>query len=373
MPEVLWVTPELPAEPRSGAALRSHRLLQALSQVAAVRLVLVGDGDPGELARATGAASVEVFDRPRTRAGKAGVAVRRGWPTGTAAAWSAPAQQRVRRRAQGGALVVVDHLQMAPYLPAGGHLLSLHNAEAALLAEVPRPAGAVAGAAHRWDVARTAALERAALRRAGVVVVVSAQDAALLGRPCVVVPNGADLPQVVPPRPQDGTVLFVGALKYAPNADAVTWWAQEIWQPGMLPLTVVGSGPEHLPAALHRHPGLQIIGPVPAVGPWLAAAALVVVPLRHGGGTRLKVLEALAWGRPVVSTAKGVEGLPVVAGEHFVRAEDAAAFRREIARLQADPVMAQRLAGQGRRHAEQQDWAALTPAFVDLVLGLVPG
>ena len=372
MPEVLWVTPELPAEPSSGASLRSHRLLQALSQAAAVRLVLVGEGDPAELARATGAQSVEVFDRPRTRRGKAGVAARHGWPTGTAAAWSAPAQQRVQRQAQGGALVVVDHLQMAPYLPAGGHLLSLHNAEAALLAQAPRPAGIAARAAHRWDVARTAALERSALSRAGAVVVVSERDAALLGRACVVVPNGADLPTEVPARPQDGSVLFVGALKYAPNADAVTWWAEQIWQPGMPPLTVVGSGREHLPAGLHRHPGLRIVGLVPEVGPWLAAAALVVVPLRHGGGTRLKVLEALAWGRPVISTGKGVEGLSVVAGEQFVVAEDAASFRREIARLCADPAAAQRLGEQGRRYAEQQDWAALTPAFVTLVLALAP-
>ena len=366
------MTPELPVQPSSGAALRSHRLLQALSQVSRVRIVLVGLGDPGELARATGADTVEVFDRPRTRVGKAGVAARRGWPTGTAAAWSAAAQQRIRQQARGGALVVVDHLQMAPYLPAGGHLLSLHNAEASLLAQAPRPAGALARAAHRWDVARTTSLERSALRRAGAVVVVSERDAVLLERPCVVVPNGADLPAVVPPRPPDGSVLFVGALKYAPNADAVTWWAEQIWRPGMTPLTVVGSGPEYLRAALHSHPGLQIIGLVPEVGPWLATAALVVVPLRHGGGTRLKVLEALAWGRPVISTSKGVEGLSVLAGEQVLLAEDAETFRREIARLQADPAAAQHLADRGRRYAEQQDWAAITPAFVALTLSLVP-
>ena len=368
MREVVWVTPELPVRPRSGAALRSHRLLAAVSEQASVRVVLVGEGDAEELRVSTGASFVEVFPRPRSKVVKAAIALRRDWPTGTAAAWSVQARTRVWERAAAGAVVVVDHLQMAPYLPAGGHVLNLHNAEAELLAEGPVPAGAVARAAWQWDVRTTTRLQQRALRRAGTVVVVSEHDRQLMKADAVVVANGADPPRETPTMAQEGEVLFIGALKYQPNREAVTWWAGQVWQPGMPRLTVVGTGAEFLAASLRDHPGIELIGAVDDVGPWLARAGLVVVPLRHGGGTRLKVLEALAWGRPVVSTSKGVEGLSVVDGEHVVLADDPGSFRDAVRRLRGDPVAAMLLGSRGREFALDYAWPMLTPVFVDAVL-----
>jgi glycosyltransferase involved in cell wall biosynthesis len=363
--DVVWVSPELPAEPRSGASLRSHRLLQSLTPYARVTVVLVGDAEPARLRDAVGAAAVEVYVRPATRAQKAAIAVRRGWPRDTAAAWSRVAHARVNELAAGGALVIVDHLQMAPYLPVGGHVLNLHNAEASLLADAPR---AGLWAAQSWDVRTTRELERKALRRAGQVVVVSDLDAHTLGVSATVVPNGADLPGQPTTRDADGTVLFVGALKYAPNREAVAWWADSIWQAGMPPLTVLGSGNEHLSTELQHHPSVRFVGEVAAIGPWLSGAAVVAVPLVHGGGTRLKVLEALAWGRPVVSTSKGVEGLPVVDGQHVLLADDPPAFRSALTRLAADPAFADELGQRGRVLAEGFAWPALTPSFVAAVL-----
>jgi glycosyltransferase involved in cell wall biosynthesis len=149
-------------------------------------------------------------------------------------------------------------------------------------------------------------------------------------------------------------VLFVGALGYAPNVSAALFFAREV-MPRLLAehpqwrFAVVGRGGS---AALRRQlaecAGTIDVGPVDAVAPWYARCAMVVAPLQAGGGTKLKVLEALCLGRPLVATREAVRGLGLRDGEHYLAAETAEAFATACRRLAADAELGQALTRQGQ-------------------------
>jgi polysaccharide biosynthesis protein PslH len=201
--------------------------------------------------------------------------------------------------------------------------------------------------------------------------VVSPQERACLERAgcdlsrVAVVPNGvaAEYLRVDVPRVRD-TLIYSGSVTYSPNRDAVEFFAADI-----LPLiravrpdvtmTVTGSTGDvridHLVAN-----GLTFAGFVPDIASRVAATAVCVVPLRHGGGTRLKILEAMALGTPVVSTRKGAEGLDVRDGEHLLLADHPDAFARRVTDLLEHPEQARRLAANARRLvAERYTWARI--------------
>src|SRR5207253_10840240 len=117
-------------------------------------------------------------------------------------------------------------------------------------------------------------------------------------------------------------------------------------------LTVVGRNPGPRVRRLATHPGVRVTGTVSDVRPYVARAAVCVVPLRVGGGTRLKIFESLAMGKAVVSTSVGAEGLPLVAGEHFLRADDPSDFAHAVVRLLRDRDLRRRLGLTGRRLGE---------------------
>src|SRR5437879_6239199 len=179
-----------------------------------------------------------------------------------------------------------------------------------------------------------------------------------------VVPNAVDSEHFTPGNhePNPGSILFMGTLKYRPNIDAVTFLLD-----GVLPdvrrscpdavLTLVGDG-EGADLERFRRPGVVVTGRVPDVRPYLAGAAVTVVPVRIGGGTRLKVVEALAMGKAVVSTSLGCEGLAVRSGEHVLLADDASGFAGAIVRLLAEPQDARRMGLAGRKLVvEHYSWA----------------
>lgn len=364
-PRVLWLGSEVTAQPRSGGALRSARLLAALAAHADVDLVTTEPSDP-----VPPVASHHPSAKP-PRAVVVASALGRSWSLGTARSVSPEAVRVARRLAAGADHVVAEWVHLAPLVPpAGPYVLSVHNVEAERLRDTP-PAG---DAVRRWFQRRDARLVARAERRLAAdpratVVAVSERDRVMLGGAGHVVENGTDLPPSVTPVPDPGDLVFVGAMGYPPNRDAVEWWAAEVWPllpDGTPPLTVAGRGAEAALAHLAAHPGVRVVGEVADVGPVLERAALVVVPLRHGGGTRLKVLEAFAAGRPVVSTAKGVEGLDV--GDACVVADGAAAFAGAVAGLLADLPQRRRLAAAGRDVAALHDWAVLGARFAEIVL-----
>lgn len=185
---------------------------------------------------------------------------------------------------------------------------------------------------------------------------------------CEVVPNGVDTAALVPAPPpppgEDPVLLYTGTMSYPPNAEGLRWLLDEVW-PRVLArapsarLLVVGRGPapELVAAAPER---VEFTGWVEAMAPFYARASIVVVPILSGGGTRLKVLDGLASGRPVLSTRAGAEGIDLVDGRHGVLADDPEGFASAAVALLGDPERRRVLGVAGRELAERAyDWRAL--------------
>jgi sugar transferase (PEP-CTERM/EpsH1 system associated) len=178
-----------------------------------------------------------------------------------------------------------------------------------------------------------------------------------------VVPNGVDT-KTYQPLPMNGrspALLFVGHMGYEPNVDAALFLTQEI-----LPhirravpdveLWLVGRNPSPAVNRLQRD-GVYVSGTVSDLLPYYGRSAVCVVPLRAGGGTRLKILEAMALNRPVVSTTIGSEGIDAVDGEHLLNADGAEAFARQVVRTMQDRELSERLAANARQLVvSRYDW-----------------
>ncbi|MGB8399528.1 MAG: glycosyltransferase family 4 protein [Bradyrhizobium sp.] len=178
----------------------------------------------------------------------------------------------------------------------------------------------------------------------------------------LVIPNAADVeyyhPRATDPPPDGRTVVFFGLLSYFPNVDAVTHLVQEIWpriaelHPNARLKIIGGQAPRSLLAL--AQPGVEFTGFVPDLRPHLAEAAAVVVPLRLGGGTRLKIVEAMAMGKAIVSTTLGAEGIEAVPGRDLLVGDQPAAFADAVNRLLAEPNLAARIGQSARQLAVQR-------------------
>ncbi|KUO43067.1 MAG: hypothetical protein APU95_00825 [Hadesarchaea archaeon YNP_N21] len=193
--------------------------------------------------------------------------------------------------------------------------------------------------------------------------------------PVQVVPNGVDLDFFQPsglPRATPPILLFVGTLYYYPNIDAVNYFFSEIYPRIRLArsdvrVQIVGLNPPVSIQRLGDLPGVEVIGGVPDVRPYYEQASVFIVPLRLGGGTRLKIVEAMAMGLPVVSTSVGAEGLSVHPGEDILIADDPQAFAEGVLRLLSDPALWHRIAAGGRRLAQAYDWRTVARPVIDLM------
>jgi glycosyltransferase involved in cell wall biosynthesis len=274
-------------------------------------------------------------------------------------------------------LVQVEGTQMAHYLGEAQRrgvptVLRLHNVEADLAARYART---VQGPL-RWFVAEQARrmrrFEAAACRQASLCLAITEEDAAIVRSrvpeaQVAVSPAGVDLERYAPhPMSEEpGTVVFIGALDWPPNADSVRWFRSEIWprvrrEESTARWVLVGKGPS---AEMLRWPeedrSIQVTGYVEDVRLYLNSASLVVAPIRSGGGMRLKILEALASGKPVVSTPIGAEGISFVPGRDLVLADKAAAFASEVVRLLRDPAERFRMGQNARQTASLYGWEDL--------------
>jgi glycosyltransferase involved in cell wall biosynthesis len=184
-----------------------------------------------------------------------------------------------------------------------------------------------------------------------------------------VVPNGVDVARFSEankgaPRGDSNTVLFVGSMDYHANIDAVTWFTRQIWpvinaQHGQLKFTIVGRGPGPEIQKLASE-SVCVTGTVPDVLPFYEGALAVVVPLRVGGGTRLKILEAMAAGVPVISTRLGAEGLEVSDETNILLADTPGEIASAVGKLKSDVEFRRYLANNGRLLVSQKyDWDAL--------------
>jgi sugar transferase (PEP-CTERM/EpsH1 system associated) len=217
-------------------------------------------------------------------------------------------------------------------------------------------------------------------RQADAVLAVSEPDKMALqaiapGANIAVVPNGIDLEAypVAPARPrsQPAVVLFTGKMDYRPNVDAVLWFGEEVLpkiheQNADVLFRVVGMNPHPRLDVLRGNPRVELTGSVPAVRPYLETATVYVIPMRVGGGTRFKALEAMASGVPVVSTTLGVEGIPVRNGREMLLADDPEEFAAAVLKLlddrRAGDALTQDLVA--RAHtlvADEYTWETIIP------------
>lgn len=217
----------------------------------------------------------------------------------------------------------------------------------------------------RIEHARFRAFEQRAWTAVDGCLVTSERDAETINRQApgldlAVVPNSVDLDYFQPAaeEPDPYTVVFNGILDYRPNLDAALHLVDDVWplvtrRHAEARLTIVGRASDAEIKAVGR-PGVTVTGEVADIRPYLERAAVVAVPIRIGGGTRLKVVEGLAMAKPMVSTAVGCEGIQVGAGEHLLIADGAADFASAICRLFEDPTLASTLGQAGRRLIERE-------------------
>jgi polysaccharide biosynthesis protein PslH len=223
-----------------------------------------------------------------------------------------------------------------------------------------------------WFAAGMRTWEPAAAERFARCITVSEADRRLLlsANPRLtidVAPNGVDTTLYQPldlPPAESPALLFVGNMDYRPNVDAITWFCREALPQvrrhvAGLELWIVGVNPAAEVRRLEG-PGVHVTGGVADLRPYYQRCTACIVPLRAGGGTRLKILEAMALGRPVVSTAIGCEGLDVADGRHLFIADSPADFAEKCIRLLEDRSMRERMAGAARRRVtERYDWDAI--------------
>lgn len=262
-------------------------------------------------------------------------------------------------------LVHVDSLDLSAYLP----LLSKHrvicvhhNVESALLAR--RAAREPAGLRRRYIMHQSRLMdreERMWCARVALNVTVSQDDQEQLRRktevPVVVVPNGVDT-DAFQPAPREGHgVVFVGGMTWFPNRDALEYFTADILpaihaSEATVPITWVGRASPGAAAEYARH-GISLTGYVEDIRPYVYDAACYVVPLRVGGGTRLKILDAWAMGKTVVSTSIGCEGLEAVDGENIIIRDDPTEFASAVSAVLRDPALRDRIGRNARSTAER--------------------
>ena len=251
-------------------------------------------------------------------------------------------------------LVHCDHVHMAPYGSASPapFVMDEHNVESLIWERFSQDE---AEPLHKRLLFKQQAyllgrLEARLATEAALVTLCSEADEAAIHEMCApqeprtrVVPNGVDLSYFSAPGPVELSdhVFFTGSMDWAPNENAVLTFLDEIWpqvrrQVPEVNFAVVGRNPSATLRNKGRDSGVTVTGTVPDVRPYMREALALLVPMRVGGGTRLKILEAFAARVPVVSTALGIEGIEAVPDEHYLLAETAGEFAEQISRLQTD-------------------------------------
>jgi glycosyl transferase family 1/glycosyl transferase family 4 len=364
--KILQLAVETPVPPTSGARLRMLHLARQLAGEADVEVVALGEADgAGE------PFSLRGVPHETGRWSALAGSLRRPY---MAAKLDSTALREVAATAQPDTVQAEFPYLVPAALAAGAPVvLSTQNVESEVLVSLaeadPRPL-------HRrrwaWEARKTARFEADAARSVAAVAATSDHDAEVFegwgAARVVVVPNGVDTNAIAHRAPPAGAELvYLGQYGYRPNVLAARELAEQILPrvPGAT-VRLVGRDPgpevERLAA-----PAVTVTGEVADPIAELRHARALVVPLRSGGGTRLKVLEALAAGTPVVSTAFGVAGLDVRDGEHVLIGETPEELAALAARVVADDALATGLSARGRELVERSyDWSIVARPLVEL-------
>jgi polysaccharide biosynthesis protein PslH len=402
---ILYVSPMPASPPRFGAQARMHGLMTQLARrhdlTAVMQFNSEVDAEESRNAMRAYCRDVVLIPRPRVGAGLRkrllqlrSLASTRSWERWLA---TVPEMQRALNRilrAQRFDLVNLEFPFLTDYnlrqAPANEKLPRLvvdsHNIDYELARQYARSGGNLA---HRlyaevnWRKLRRE--ELGTYRDADGVYLCSAEDERRLldlipGARTAVIPNAADVeyyqPRPTDPPPDGRTVVFFGLLSYAPNVDGVIYFVEKIWprvaeaHPEARLKIIGGSPPPSV--RLLAEPRIELTGFVPDLRPHLAAAATVVVPLRLGGGTRLKIVEAMAMGKAIVSTSLGAEGIKAIPGRDLFIEDQPKAFADAVNRLLDDPGLAAGVGRSARNLAvERYSWSGAAQALEGFYRGIL--
>lgn len=393
--KMIVVSPNIP-RPWSGASTRNYHLLRALAAEHAVALVALNElpgvdvSAPIEHLR-TFAHRVEVVEPARSGSKRIEqVTSLAALQSYTIREHQVPEVQAALDRlfaADTFDAVLFESVQMAGYrIPPGVRvIIDQHNLEYELRRRASERETSLSRKVFNWlEYRLLRPVEIARCRAADAVSVTSERERDILRAfapqtRIAVVPNGVALDtfQPVPPSHEvAGRIVFTGALTYQPNVQATLFFAERIWpliqrvRPSAT-WQIVGRYPPPEVQRLDELPGVSVTGAVPDVRPFLAAAQVAVAPLLVGSGTRMKILEAFAMGKAVVSTSVGCEGLPVTSGEHLSVADDPERFAAAVATLLDQSAVRARYGTAGRALARSGfGWEASGKALLELVAGI---
>ncbi len=378
---ILLVAPSWPHPPTWGFAMRVYQLAKQLSKRHRVSLLTYG---AGAVATAQDGSS-PIFEsvhfvpqpaamRSKRRMQAQSILSSSSYHMGSLRSVEMEAELENLLSRHAFDLVQLESSQMGFCKPVSGLpiVLDEHNIEYLLLRRLAEVESSPARRAFgHLEAAKARREEDHAWARCDGAVFTSVADLAIMRaahpeKLACVVPNGVDSDYFQPSahEPEPSTLVFTGSINYRPNTDAVAYFVRDV-MPRLLRLrpstrlVVVGQG---APDWLLRmsNSTVEFTGAVGDVRPYIARAAVVIAPLRVGSGTRLKILEALAMGKPVVTTKIGCEGLGVTDGEHLKVADDPQLFAEETARLLADRKLAAELGRSGRALAERDySWGVI--------------
>ncbi|MBC8102955.1 MAG: glycosyltransferase [Cytophagales bacterium] len=411
-PKLLFLAYLLPWPLEGGGQIKSYQTLRLLAERFDITLLaLIRTRAEAEHAAPLAplcAGGLTTFLLPRGR-GRDLVAMLRAAATGQPlriARDAAPAMSAAVRAAletEPFAAVHADHLTMLSFVPPPGDpllsgvkiVLDQHNVEHRIVQHLARGDGGVSPllrAVARWEGPRLRRFEQAACRRADLVLAVSEKDAGVFAEllrgtgaaaTVRVTPIGVDSGYFAPrnsPSRVSPMILTVGTMYWPPNVAGVRWFCAEI-----LPLIrrqapdacfqIVGTKPTPAVRALARtgQGCIRVTGTVPDVRPFMADCGVFVVPLRAGSGMRVKILNALAMGLPVVSTTLGAEGIAVTDRENILLADTPEAFAAAVIRVLADRALAARLGAGGRALAVRSyDWKVAGQCLLRAYEELIP-
>ncbi|HKT78064.1 MAG TPA: TIGR03087 family PEP-CTERM/XrtA system glycosyltransferase [Sphingobium sp.] len=380
--EILFLCHRIPFPPDRGDKIRSYHLLKRLVEIAPVHVGCFADDDrdmgfAADMAQLTASQCVLKRDRSRIAAGLAGFLKRQ--PLLVSLFDSRPLHDWVRQILAERPItaVVAYSAQMAhfvPPLPVGiRFLMDFVDFDSAKYAAYGEAGSGPMAWINRREGRALLAFERATAARADMSAFVSEAEAALfrdasgLGPDRVIgIDNGVALDYFDPAadfasikRPGQPLFVFTGQMDYRPNVEAVDSFAHQSF-PALRALhpdacfAIVGRNPAPQVEALAALPGVIVTGAVPDVRGWLAAADIVVAPLRIARGIQNKVLEAMAMARPVVASPQAAEGIDARDGAHLLVAADPAEEIEKIADLLADPARSRRLGHAARARMEER-------------------
>lgn len=396
MARVLMLTPQLPYPPRQGTALRNWGLLRGVaSQHELWLLTFAAPDQTGEIPEALRSPLKEIAVIPqptRTLSQRLRDLLTSRRPDLIFRLRSAAfeAQLRTWLDAQAFDWLLVEGLELTlaleqvwqrrtpPRVAFDAHNCEYLLQKRAFQTDVRNPRR-WPGAAYSWLQWRRLRRHEAAIcRRANLVTAVSAADAVALQRLApevipLVIPNGLDVDdyatwtEAAPL--QQPAFVFTGTMDFRPNIDGVLWFASEVWPriraafPGAH-VYIVGKRPHPRLDVLREIPGIIITGAVPDTRPYIRAAAVYIVPLWVGGGTRFKILEAGAMGKAIVSTSLGAEGFPNVE-QAVMLADNAVAFADACITLAKNIAVREEAGAQAQAFVRAYDWQAVLPPLIE--------